>query len=210
MIRMHDEHTYYCATCQPFERACVCGERHVASRSGCLMDPHDETSYDQVLAAAADWLFQLRETGIDLTKTAHLKTPHEAAEFAEDPTPEEAADVIITIVGAAIHHGWSKRDLTEAIARKVTVNSRRTWVRQADGTFQHLPSVLPGYAPCDECESTGRNCAAHRTPPATVDTRALKIQAVRQSVYQVDMADDERRAQIADELTTLNQEMGLI
>lgn len=89
------------------------------------------------LSSAADWLNELADNGPDLRVNAHLKAAHEARELADDPTPIEAADVLICLVGTALQQGWTMGDLAHAVSHKVRVNATRTWVRQPDGTWQH-------------------------------------------------------------------------
>lgn len=91
---------------------------------------------------AQRWLAWLVEQGgPDLTVNAHLKVLSEAREFADAPSVEEAADVLIALVGALTHLGVSIEDFGAAVRDKVWVNSLRTWVRQADGTWQHEATV---------------------------------------------------------------------
>lgn len=89
------------------------------------------------LDEAVDWLRALATDGPDLTINAHRKAAHEAHEFAEDPSLEELADVLICLIGAADHRGWSQDDIAHAVSAKVKVNQARTWAQQADGTWQH-------------------------------------------------------------------------
>lgn len=104
-----------------------------------------ETDYlARALSDAARWLIALADDGPDLRVNAHLKAVHEAQELAADPSPIEAADLLICVVGTALHHGWTVGDLANAVAHKVRVNSRRTWAQQPDGTWQHVVTTPPG------------------------------------------------------------------
>lgn len=94
-------------------------------------------SLQAALEDAQAWLEELRENGPDLTAKAHLKTAHEAAEFAEDPSLAEAADVLICLAGAALHHGWALDDVAQAVYFKTAINSARQWYQKPDGTWQH-------------------------------------------------------------------------
>jgi hypothetical protein len=73
-----------------------------------------------------------------LTINAHVKAMHEAQELAVEPSLEELADVIICLVGTAIQHGWFEDDITEAVKAKLAVNKARPWLKQPDGTWQHV------------------------------------------------------------------------
>lgn len=73
----------------------------------------------------------------DVAATGHLKTEKEAKEFADDPCLEEAADVIISVLGAAFHRGWTISDIGRAMILKTQVNRERTWHQMPDGTWQH-------------------------------------------------------------------------
>lgn len=97
----------------------------------------EHESLARALSAAAHWLTALADAGPDLRVNAHRKAAHEAAELAADPSLEEFADVVICLVGTALQHRWSVGDVAGAVARKVAVNSRRRWVQQEDGTWQH-------------------------------------------------------------------------
>ena len=97
----------------------------------------------QALSGAAHWLNALADDGPDLRVNAHIKAALEAREFADDPCPIEAADVLICIVGAALHHGWTVGDLADAVAHKVRINAQRQWAQEPDGTWQHVVRRSP-------------------------------------------------------------------
>lgn len=87
---------------------------------------------------AWEWFDELQAAGgPHLTTLGHIKVKHEAAEFADEPSLEEAADVVISLIGALHHRGWTLTDLSKAILLKMTVNRQRTWFQKPDGTFQH-------------------------------------------------------------------------
>lgn len=71
-----------------------------------------------------------------------LKALHEAEELVAAPTPEEAADVLICLMGWAHRsgHGWD--DVLTAAEQKMQVNFARSWRQKPDGTWQHV-----GHAP---------------------------------------------------------------
>lgn len=92
------------------------------------------------LESAADrtfaWFVSLVSRGFDLG-AQHLKVRAEAAEFADDPSLDELADVFITVIGSLVQAGWSTDDLAVAVDTKMAVNEMRTWAKTADGTYQH-------------------------------------------------------------------------
>lgn len=101
-----------------------------------MTHPAEIDALSRALSSAAHWLDALAADGPDLRVNAHLKAAHEAQELADDPSPIEAADVLICLVGTALHQGWTVSDLAHAVAHKVRVNAARTWAQQPDGTWQ--------------------------------------------------------------------------
>lgn len=97
----------------------------------------------EALSRAAHWLNALADEGPDLRINAHIKAAHEARELADDPCPMEFADVLICLVGTALHHGWMVGDIARAVAHKVRINAARTWEQQPDGTWQHALVTPP-------------------------------------------------------------------
>jgi predicted house-cleaning noncanonical NTP pyrophosphatase (MazG superfamily) len=93
---------------------------------------------EDALLDAQMWFADLAGQGIDLTGNAHLKVLHEATEFAEDPSLEEAADVLISLLGAIVQQGRSIDSLAAAVRAKMAVNRARTWHQLEDGTYQHV------------------------------------------------------------------------
>lgn len=64
-----------------------------------------------------------------------LKTFGEATEFRDDPSAEEAADILICVIG------WAQAaevDLLKAVTLKMEKNKARRWQLQPDGTYQHI------------------------------------------------------------------------
>ena len=60
---------------------------------------------------AVEWLRSLAADGPDLRVNAHKKAVHEAIEFAVEGDLEEAADVLICLLGALDHQGYDINDL---------------------------------------------------------------------------------------------------
>lgn len=72
------------------------------------------------------------------SEPAEIKVVQEAHEFRDHPSLAEAADVIIPLLTWLDTKGHAVEDLIGAVAAKIHENMRRTWVRQPDGTFQHV------------------------------------------------------------------------
>ena len=74
-------------------------------------------------------------------KAGAAKCLAEAQEFAADPSLEEAADVLITLLSwcAQTNH-WSG-EMLEAAEAKMVRNRQRQWNRQPDGTFRHTKAT---------------------------------------------------------------------
>ena len=70
------------------------------------------------------------------------KCAAEAAEFAQNPSLDEAADVLITLLGWVTSNDHPIRDWLDVAHQKMQVNLRRTWVQQADGTWQHVEDLV--------------------------------------------------------------------
>lgn len=85
------------------------------------------------------WFDALKKQHIDITASAWTKMKNEIAEYEQAPSIEEAADVVIAVIGAIYAQGWNTADLGMAMVKKMNVNRGRTWERQADGTYQHKP-----------------------------------------------------------------------
>lgn len=96
------------------------------------------STLDETCSEGVRWLTDLVENGgPDLRINAHRKALNEAHEFADEPCLEEAADVVLCVIGALDYQGFSLNDLALAIGRKVEINRARQWDQQADGTWQH-------------------------------------------------------------------------
>lgn len=87
---------------------------------------------------ARGWAAALAIQGIDLRPNAHLKVRDEGAEYAEEPSLEEAADVYISLMVSLENFGWSNGDLALAVFSKMLVNRQRQWAQGPDGTYQHV------------------------------------------------------------------------
>lgn len=89
---------------------------------------------------AQGWAEALKVQGIDLVTNAHLKVAHEAKEYADDQSIEEAADVFISLLVSLAQTGHTVYDLAKAVHAKMIVNRGRTWEKLPDGTYQHTSS----------------------------------------------------------------------
>ena len=68
-----------------------------------------------------------------------LKMAEEASELANDPDDlEEAADVLITMLGWLDAKGLTWSDLLSMAMIKMAINEERVWERREDGTWQHV------------------------------------------------------------------------
>lgn len=71
---------------------------------------------------------------------AIAKVAKEAAEFDANPSLEEAADLLITTIGAIQLMGFTSDDLLGVALAKMDTNvHHREWIQQPDGSFQHVP-----------------------------------------------------------------------
>lgn len=66
-----------------------------------------------------------------------LKAVQEMWEFIDEPSPEEAADVVIALLAWFWQNRWS---LAEYVLRKMAINRRRRWTQLPNGHFQHVES----------------------------------------------------------------------
>lgn len=69
------------------------------------------------------------------------KAEKEIAETKDAPKSKrllEYADVLICVLGAAAKDGCTLQQLLTAVEHKLDVNDRRTFIRQPDGTYQHV------------------------------------------------------------------------
>lgn len=66
------------------------------------------------------------------------KVLEEALEFHADPTLEEAADVLITIIGWARLAGYGADHLITALHNKNEINRARKWRKTDAGNWQHV------------------------------------------------------------------------
>ena len=84
--------------------------------------------------------------GAQSPRSAALKVRYEAEELVASfdetyQTPDrclnEAADVLITLIGYLYRSGVSWKRLVRVANAKMAVNESRVWVTQPDGTYQH-------------------------------------------------------------------------
>jgi hypothetical protein len=77
----------------------------------------------------------------DARSIEHLKKlKHEADEaIAEPQNLVEYADILLALFGAAYKAGFTYEQLLEASEGKFEIVQKRTWIRLADGTYQHCP-----------------------------------------------------------------------
>jgi DNA-binding transcriptional regulator YhcF (GntR family) len=94
---------------------------------------------DHICADVYVWFGELEQQGVMVRHGRQgLKVKKEAAEFYDNPSLEEAADVVISLLGACYSADWSLEDLTQAVRDKMVINRARTWEKQDDGTYQHV------------------------------------------------------------------------
>lgn len=97
---------------------------------------------DSLLDLAADVDEFTRHRVPQTRDTPARKCAAEAAEFAAKPSLEEAADVLITLLGWVTSNDHPLERLLDTAHRKMVVNLARTWVQQADGTWQHIEKLI--------------------------------------------------------------------
>lgn len=64
-----------------------------------------------------------------------LKAVQEMQEFIDQPSPEEAADVVIALIAWFWQNGWS---LSSYVIRKMAINRARRWAQLPSGHYQHV------------------------------------------------------------------------
>jgi len=67
-----------------------------------------------------------------------IKCRIEAEEFVDNPSIDEAADVLITILSWCGQVGHTADDLLAAAEAKMRKNRARKWLLLEDGTYQHV------------------------------------------------------------------------
>lgn len=70
--------------------------------------------------------------------TRPIKLMKEADEFCQDPGAAEGADVLLSVLIELAQRGVGSAELFAATRAKAAENLGRSWVQQADGTFQHV------------------------------------------------------------------------
>lgn len=93
---------------------------------------------EEVAKGVEQWLSELADTGPDLRVSAHHKAVHEALEFEETPIPNEAADVLMTLIGSLNHNGFTVDDLTKALQEILEKNRSSEWRLLDDGTYRRV------------------------------------------------------------------------
>jgi hypothetical protein len=83
------------------------------------------------------WFGHIWDRGFDNTGQ-ETKMAKEVAEFVAEPSLDEAADVLITLIGSIRKYGWTVDDLARATQAKMEVNENRQWTLLDDGTYQHV------------------------------------------------------------------------
>lgn len=142
---------YSCDTCE----ACVSAlraEGAAAERARIValleakVDPADQVPARRDMSALEDaldesnlyWQRVRNEGGPDMLTNAHLKLCQEGHEFTDNPSLEEAADVLIVLALACAQNRWSFNSLAAHVRAKDRINRQRTWELQEDGTYQHV------------------------------------------------------------------------
>lgn len=104
-----------------------------------MLEPNDDYDhyYDEEVWDLSRDLFDNAPFNAATPDSQALKTLHEAQEFQENPSLEEAADILVCLAGWLIKSNYTWDDLVDAWGEKTIVNINRKWIRQEDGTFQH-------------------------------------------------------------------------
>lgn len=66
------------------------------------------------------------------------KLAEELEELRGDHSIEEAADVMVCLIGFLIKSSMEPWEFLQALEDKTTKNLARTWKHQANGTYQHI------------------------------------------------------------------------
>ena len=76
----------------------------------------------------------------DADSIAHMKKAiAEAHEVIDNPSDiTEYADCLIAIFAAAYKQNIELPELLTSIQSKLSLNKKRTWLKQSDGTYQHV------------------------------------------------------------------------
>jgi len=97
---------------------------------------------DSLLDLAADVDEFTRHRVPQERHTPAVKCAAEAAEFAANPCLEEAADVLITVLGWVTSNDHLMETFLDMAHAKMHRNLARTWVQQPDGTWQHVEALV--------------------------------------------------------------------
>lgn len=99
---------------------------------------NEPPSIDREIRHAMYWTHTMQQKlGFPSQEGVGRKVVEEAQEFSDEQSLEEAADIIITIAAALVHHGWSPDDLAYAIQQKMMKNERRRWRLTEEGFWKH-------------------------------------------------------------------------
>lgn len=71
-------------------------------------------------------------------RTPLLKLRHEARELYDEPSAEEASDVLMCLMYYLHRSGIGLEGILAASWEKLAKNKARTWARGADGTWSHV------------------------------------------------------------------------
>lgn len=92
----------------------------------------------QRLAIGWHSVFRELSDGQPQTKLAEEVSEFLEAERRSTHKLEEAADVVIVVITQLTDEGFTVRDLMAAVAAKLSVNIRRTWKLNSDGSVSHV------------------------------------------------------------------------
>jgi hypothetical protein len=99
--------------------------------------PPEPPTLAQAERNVLDWWFTM-DPDREATREP-LKAIQEMKEFIEEPSPEEAADIVIALIVWFWQNGWS---LPVYVWRKMTINRNRSWVKLPSGHYQHSESGM--------------------------------------------------------------------
>ena len=101
------------------------------------VESDDNLTLDSVYDKAGNWAVECLP---DSEPVHHvLKLKQEADEVINDPADIiEYADCMIALMSAAYKSGFEPHELATAIHNKLLILRKRTWVKNEDGTHQHV------------------------------------------------------------------------
>ncbi|RMF58299.1 MAG: DUF550 domain-containing protein [Calditrichaeota bacterium] len=97
------------------------------------------TVQNDIQNEVAHWADEAFPESNDDTILSHFR--EEVGEFLDNPSPEEAADVVMILMHYAQRHGWN---LLDECARKLEVNKARTWSKRPTdaGHYTHVEEPM--------------------------------------------------------------------